>query len=355
VSIRSIAIPYLHHDVLDRDDASGFSDHLQRRGQKAQEVAYQYLITIFESASPSLTTDDILAASLGVNGGGSVSQHYNKKKKQGSKSKQRQEEKLGRNVTIIQPDGGRSMYEAELQLYARRNAACIAAAIVFGISLTDGSLAAVSEDWGLRPTASTSSKPTLSQHKHGMCAASALAAASVLPRLLSLERSNASSTMIFDGERDRRWRIELFSAIAVTTLRRICGSRIREIRVLAYEPLMLLSSSLCVAVTVSSNMEQIAIGAICDCLLSLATSCGYPPTYFDHLSANNDAEIEIERNDVRDVARTICSLDKNDCVIDTSTSILILERLIGACSTAIYDSVSIDHPLRKQPYISYWH
>lgn len=340
VSIRSIAIPYLHHVVFDRDDSSVFSDHLRRRRQKVREVAYQYLITIFESASPSLTSDDILAASLGVSGGGSVSQHHNKKtKKQGSKSKRRQEEKMGRNVTI-QQDDGRSM-AAEMQLNARRNAACIAAAVVFGISLADGSVA-VSDDWGLRPTASASSSTTLCQHEHGMCAASASAAASVLPHLLYLQRGSATSTIIFDGENDRRWRIELFSAITVTTLRRMCGSRFREIRVLAYEPLMLLSSSLSAAVTVSSNMEQIAIGAICDCVLSLATSCGYPPTYFDHPSANNDDEIEIERNDIRDVARAVCSLDKNDFIIDTSPSILILERMIGACSAAIYEAMSMN-------------
>ena len=341
VSIGSIAIPYLlHHDVLDGNETSVFSDHLRRRRQKVREVAYQYLITIFESASPSLNRDDILAASLGVSGGGSVSQHHNKKKKQGSKSKRRQEEKMGRNVVTVQQDAGRSMDEAEMQLNARRNAACIAAAVVFGISLTDGSVA-VSDDWGLRPTASVSSSSTnLSQHEHGMCAASASAAASVLPHLLSLERGCATYT-IFDGENDRRWRTELFSAITVTTLRRMCGSRLREIRVLAYEPLMLLSSSLSAAVTVSSNMEQIAIGAICDCVLSLASSCGYPPTYFDHLSDNNDDEIEIERNDIRDVARTVCSLD-NGCIVDTSPSILILERLIGACNGAICEAVSMD-------------
>ena len=340
VSIGSIAIPYLlHHDVLDGNDTSVFSDHLRRRRQKVRGVAYQYLITIFESASPSLNRDDILAASLGVSGGGSVSQHHNKKKKQGSKSKRRQEEKMGRNVVTIQQDAGRSMDEAEMQLNARRNAACIAAAVVFGISLTDGSVA-VSDDWGLRPTASVSSSTNLSQHEHGMCAASASAAASVLPHLLSLERGCATYT-IFDGENDRRWRTELFSAITVTTLRRMCGSRLREIRVLAYEPLMLLSSSLSAAVTVSSNMEQIAIGAICDFVLSLASSCGYPSTYFDHLSDNNDDEIEIERNDIRDVARTVCSLD-NGCIVDTSPSILILERLIGACNGAICEAVSMD-------------
>jgi hypothetical protein len=52
---------------------------------------------------------------------------------------------------------------------------------------------------------------------------------------------NAASTMIFDGETDRRWRTELFSVIAVTAMRGICGSRLRERfeRLRTYEPLML--------------------------------------------------------------------------------------------------------------------
>lgn len=39
--------------------------------------------------------------------------------------------------------------------------------------------------------------------------------------------------------------------------------------------------------------------------MTLASSCGYPEGYFDHLDANSDEDLEIERNDIRDLLRTI--------------------------------------------------
>ena len=76
--------------------------------------------------------------------------------------------------------------------------------------------------------------------------------------------------------------------------------------------------------------------------MALAASCGYPTGYFDCLSENNDEELEIERNDVRDVARSVCSLESGDLILPElqSPSILILDRLIGACNIAVRDSAS---------------
>ena len=66
--------------------------------------------------------------------------------------------------------------------------------------------------------------------------------------------------------------------------------------------------------------------------MALATSCGYPPGYFDYLANDNDEELEIERNDVRDVARTV------------STSIHVLERIVDACYTVVKDLPANDLP-----------
>ena len=338
VTVGSLAAAYLRVD----DDVDGDGRGRRPRREKARAAAHQYLVTIFESASPSLTPDDVLAASLGVaggggqrgGGGGGGGKNTNTRKRRG-KAKKRQEEKLGRAATTAQ-DGGRDAAEAEL--VARRNAACVAAAAAFGVSLADGSTASADDGWGLRHAA-TSSSPRASTH--GMCAAAASAAASVLPHLLSLEQRG---NVVFDGETDRGWRSSLFSAIA-TVVRRMCASR-REIRVLAYEPLMVLSSSLSSVAEVSSGMERAAVDAICECVLSLASSCGYPLWYFDRLSDDNDEEIEIERNDVRDVARSVCSLDCDRSIGtwgDTSPSMLILERIVGACNTAIRGAASAGH------------
>jgi hypothetical protein len=93
-------------------------------------------------------------------------------------------------------------------------------------------------------------------------------------------------------------------------------------------------------------MERLAVDVICECVLSLAASCGYPLGYFDRLSNDNDEELEIERNDVREVARSVCNLDRN-CDVriwdNASPSMLILERIIGACNTAIREAASFGH------------
>jgi hypothetical protein len=44
--------------------------------------------------------------------------------------------------------------------------------------------------------------------------------------------------------------------------------------------------------------------AVLKCSMKLAARCGYPVGYFDNLEMNSDEELEIERNDVRDLLRT---------------------------------------------------
>lgn len=76
--------------------------------------------------------------------------------------------------------------------------------------------------------------------------------------------------------------------------------------------------------------------------MALAVSCGYPEGYFDNLKEDNDEELEIERNDVRDVARSVSSLDSGNFGDNEhkSPSLLILERIVSACNNSILQSVS---------------
>ena len=71
--------------------------------------------------------------------------------------------------------------------------------------------------------------------------------------------------------------------------------------------------------------------------MALATSCGYPANYFEDLSVDNDEELENERNDVRDVLRSVTdfgSVDVNGA-FESSVSIRILEKFDSAFSEAI--------------------
>ena len=85
------------------------------------------------------------------------------------------------------------------------------------------------------------------------------------------------------------------------------------------------------------------------CVLVLADACGYPDGYFDCLYENSDEDIEIERNDIRDVVRTVCSLNTDSTGIhgNESPSILILERTVSACNTSVRDAASSGHLPRE--------
>jgi len=95
VSIRSIAIAHLHHHVLDEDDntTQDFQIAYNDVAERPQEVAYQYLVTIFESAShhPSQVVMTFWRHHSGVSGGGCQptllwwKPQYKYKKKHGSK------------------------------------------------------------------------------------------------------------------------------------------------------------------------------------------------------------------------------------------------------------------------------
>ena len=281
--------------------------------QKVQSLAFQYLVALFEAALPSLSVTDILTAALGVGATGVQSG----KKKQGNKSKKRNEKRLDRAKAV---EDESSQKQAEEELLARKNAACAAAAAIFGVSTSD-----TGDDWGLR-LASTCPSTT----SHSICAAVAAAATSVLPHLLWLERNDGPT---------QEWRNELFSSIIVV-IQRMCKSEHRETRALAYEALMILHQALNSVTFVSYKVEQIAIDSICDCALSLSASCAYPVNYFDNLHENNDEDLEIERNDVRDVCRSVCSLESGNYGNEQhkSPSVMILNRIVSACYGAIKDT-----------------
>lgn len=88
--------------------------------------------------------------------------------------------------------------------------------------------------------------------------------------------------------------------------------------------------------------------SICQCVLFLANACGYPDGYFDCLSENSDEDTEIERNDIRDVVRTVCGLDFESLGVNKeSSSLLILERTIIACHSSVRDAASSGHLPRE--------
>lgn len=81
----------------------------------------------------------------------------------------------------------------------------------------------------------------------------------------------------------------------------------------------------------------------------LAEACGYPDGYFCCLSDNSDEDVEIERNDIRDIVRTVCTLNLNSSEPhgNKSPSSLILERTVSACNVSVQDAAVSGHLPRE--------
>ena len=259
VTVQKLAIRYFH---FGQNETQTSSNH-----QKAQTQAFQYLTSIFEGASPSLTMQDILSATLGV----AVSGVGGTKKKQGNKSKKRQERRLNNASIVFDADGTGSTESgcsAEEELSRRKNSACVAAASIFGVS--------VNGDGHSTETTLRLSSPTM--YTHSICSTVSTAASSVLPSLLSLER-NANE----NNNTKEQWWSDSFEIIVVS-LKRLCQSANRDVRGLSYEPLMILHESLNSTPVVRLRVEQIAVDAICEvCLrISLPTNATINSNYITY-------------------------------------------------------------------------
>ena len=79
--------------------------------------------------------------------------------------------------------------------------------------------------------------------------------------------------------------------------------------------------------------------------MSLASSCGYPHGYFDHFAAPADEDLEIYRNDVRDMLRSVNGSEQGGSTANVETSQpplrlsqMILHKVLHAISASIVES-----------------
>eukprot|EP00980_Cylindrotheca_fusiformis_P016698 scaffold5024_cov136-Cylindrotheca_fusiformis.AAC.27 len=83
--------------------------------------------------------------------------------------------------------------------------------------------------------------------------------------------------------------------------------------------------------------------------MKLAAQCRYPLGYFLDLRENNDEELEMERNDVRDVFRgisgSISTSDKSHDSAGDKMSLGLLLRLLEACASPITKASTKENPV----------
>jgi len=74
--------------------------------------------------------------------------------------------------------------------------------------------------------------------------------------------------------------------------------------------------------------------------MGMASKCGYPSGYFENLAANSDEDLEIERNDVRDLLRAVTGSGGESCtnLMPPSMTLTLLRNLLQACEQSILTS-----------------
>ena len=136
--------------------------------------------------------------------------------------------------------------------------------------------------------------------------------------------------------------LELFAAIS-TTIQDLCQSRSRMVRNFGMETLYSLHEAIMAAFDERAELNSDLANALAEhffqCSMSLSLGCAYPVDYFTEFSMaqTNDDELESERNDVRDILRTVSAATSNTQQAN-DLALAVLRRLVHRCSDSLLSS-----------------
>jgi len=280
------------------------------------KIYFAFLTRIFEAAS--MTPEEIIAASAGLTLDSGSQQAG--RKRQSSKSKKRHKQKL---LEVIEGGGESSVdmkqEEATIEVRLRGSIASYAARIAWEkvYPLYRSSLNRMD------------ASPNTVVEGEGVIGCICTCVSACIPHYINNGAPQADSSMVLVGL--------LFEA-----LKEICSSSNSSVRALSFEHIIGVHKAL-VNVQPLQNFDDLyytITQSLSDCALTLSEKCDYPNTYFDRMELNNIEELEIERNDVRDIIRAICSFDFG--VEEFSRfSVTCLERTIHFCHQGITDRPSL--------------
>lgn len=256
--------------------------------------ALAYLVAIFEGASWKV--DQIISFSLGIDNQNVQSG----KKKKSSKSKKRQKDFVKNSTTDLE------LEEAKTERFHRGDVACRTIASIWKYL-----------------------EPMLNSSPEG---ASCLCAC-------------ANACFPHWAQKSSSGDMELIKSIMVS-FQDICANTNRNVRGLAYEPLCNLHAATQDASARESPFLEIMTDHLFQCSMKLATSCGYPHHYFEHMVLDSDEELEVERNDIRDVLRAITGGEDKYSGPPSNASLQVLHRIVQACTKSILeesDSAGLPH------------
>ena len=270
-----------------------------------------YLIRIFEGACMSV--DQVMASAAGLTAETNSVGHQMGRKKQSSKSKKRQKERL----EDVLNSGDSKRLEAEKEAYLRGNVACHAAIWTWDCicALFLPSLSAME------------ASPQDVVDGEGPVGCICTCVSACLPHFVKHGKISE----------DAAQSIKLFR-ILTEALQKICSSENRSVRALTYEHIAVVHKALAENSQTGnlSEIEGMAMSFVCQCTIILSDKCRYPENYFSNLSTNNDEDLEVERNDVRDLLRSVCTLELTASQ-GSRVSLMILDRIVEHCVKAVSD------------------
>eukprot|EP00548_Thalassiothrix_antarctica_P013208 CAMPEP_0194171408 /NCGR_PEP_ID=MMETSP0154-20130528/5987_1 /TAXON_ID=1049557 /ORGANISM="Thalassiothrix antarctica, Strain L6-D1" /LENGTH=1365 /DNA_ID=CAMNT_0038883703 /DNA_START=23 /DNA_END=4120 /DNA_ORIENTATION=+ len=276
----------------------------------AGRAALQYWIAIMEGGS--WTVEEVLASSL-------IQKYENSqqpnKKKQSSKSKKRQKETLEERTSQNQ------YVLAQNEVHHRSEMAC----------------EVTMQTWNaFRPLLtrelSTFSDVNDEVQGDGPVGGIIACANACLPYLVRQPIQNSELLQLFVSISD--------------AVNEICSSAARSVRGFAAESLYMLHDIVMTVGFPTDNangysLQNVIVDHFYKCCMNLASQCGYPGDYFKDLRENNEEELEMERNDVRDVLRCVSghsSSGKNQSnPSGTRVAFCVLVKLLEACAQPIME------------------
>ena len=296
-----------------------------------RKAAFSYLVAILEGGT--WTAEIILAKRVGV-APEQFSNHQAGKKRQTAKSKKRQQELLRDRTDDTMEE------EARVESHHRGAMACHTAVMAWEPLQAAFRASLVEADHQIQQD----SEAEIEIEGEGPIGCLAASANACLPHLL---RNSASPASAFPQSK------ELFVAIS-ETFQEMCQSRHRVIRAFSMEPIFSLHTALLQHLMaqervaggggqpLEEGLQRVLVDHFFKCSMSLATACRYPEDYFRNMGAESDEDLEIERNDVREVLRAVAVSERGGSTafadvsrIPFDVTVQILSRILHACLDAV--------------------
>ena len=308
----------LNHILPNIDDESS---------ESMQNAFSSYLINIFESACMTIT--QIASFNVGLSTDPNMSSHPPERKRQSSKSKKRQKEKFD---SVTNHD---HIVQAEKQKVHRGD-------IAFFAAYTSWEALYKMFQQNLQQ----SQDRNYVANGEGPIGCVCALVSACLPHIISNQNVGLEMSMV-----------NLFVSNVMDSLKLICSHSNSSVRVLSFEHLPKIhtalvgkSSSTIVEYMLLTEIETCITKNMAECAILLAEQCAYPHDYFNDLTMDNDEDLEIERNDVRDIIRSLTTIDQKTLQVP----LLVLDYILLYCHETIMisvDSTNGEYNLPSEPAV----